>query len=233
MLVETGFEHDEPWEQSPPPAVWRPDLRAEAEREAGRLQGLRRLAAGTMGASSLSVSADDGVVLVTALRGYRPAGRRGSAIRLMRARIVDGNGRLVEALLVPLAGIQRATLRTTEAVRQLVLQLSEGAGSRFDNLTRTVAEERRLSMDDGYRASVETTRIREQGLLRLAQANGWNGKPFQAGLFDRRALKKHAAALQSHAAALNAAVNRLGQIAAARTISVADCEPELVLVTTD
>jgi hypothetical protein len=82
-------------------------------------------------------------------------------------------------------------------------------------------------------ASVEATRIREQGLLRLAQANGWNGEPFQAGLFDRRALKEHAAALQSHAAALDAAVDRLGQIAAARTISVADCEPELVLVITD
>jgi hypothetical protein len=211
-------------------AVPQPDLHDDAMKEAARLQASRRPGA-VMGT-------DRETVQVTAFRRSQVPGLVGSPslVCLLLARLLDGDGELVERVLVPLAApfTQFAPIghiRRPASLRKLVESALEAAGAELEARTKAIAQRRLSTIAGRYEASVEARRARELMMIRTIEVNRPTNALVQPGLFDTRVLRDHAAALQMHAVSLDDGVVRLRQIDRARELVVADrAEVALALV---
>ena len=149
------------------------DLRAEANREAARIQLIKTRPPHAAPARSW------GDIPTTALRGPTAAGlRRSVAIFFTRTSIADGSGRLVEELLIPVEVDREAG----DEARQVF--------ERWQSLVRSVClaevAKRITGLAWEYRHGLARASARESHLVEMATAE--RAGLVQPGLFDRRAM---------------------------------------------
>jgi hypothetical protein len=216
------LENDNAAREDTPQAVLQPDLHDDAMKEVARLQVLRRAGA--------VIGTDRETVPLTVFRRSRVLGlvRSPSLVCLLLARLLDGDGELVEGVLVPVVApfTQSApigyAIRRPAALRKLVESALEAVGAQLEKHAMTIAERRLRTIAGRYEASVETRRARALMLIRTIELNRPTTALVQPGLFDTRVLRDHATTLQTHLASLDDEVVRLRQIDRARELVVSD-----------
>jgi hypothetical protein len=161
-----------------------PALRAEAEAEARRLWAVRARSAVIQPMTAM------GDIGVTTLR-ISPHGvlRDTAAIFFVRVRIIDGSGRLLEDVIVPvqlrLPLADRATRRSD--VRDEAQLLIERHGPAAMAAVGPHLAVRLAEISRQYGPGLERAERRERWLGRIVKRDGHH--LVQAGLFDRRSLK--------------------------------------------
>jgi len=229
--------------EAAPEAVWQPDLRDEAIAEASRLQALRRMGTRLKSPGPLValVATPDHETLVTTIPKVRLRSlvSSPSIIWLIRTRLVDGNGQLVEQMVIPFVGpcvgpsvgplLGPVSIHQAPAVRTLVQRMVEAAGPALRARARAISEDRLRSISDTHRVAVDAARTRELALMRTTEAESCARRPLQVGLFDRRAARDYEAGLRQRALAAAAEVTSVRQIDEARDLAIAG-DPELALV---
>jgi hypothetical protein len=158
------------------------DLRAEADAEAARIRGIRT----KLRADPPATRPD--AVPAAALRCNRTAGLDHAAIIFVtRTRIVDGRGRLVEDLVIPVE--VRCSVPATRGRRRDVGLHAQRLFDRCYAVVRSVclAEVARhlTSLASEYGRGLERARTRESRLTELAETE--RRRLVQPGLFDRAA----------------------------------------------
>lgn len=214
-------------------SVWHPDLRDNAVAETRRLQWVRRVV-------GRGPTTDQDATLVTTvpLSRMRPPLSASSLVWLVRVHLVDGNGQLIEQVLVPLLGgaprshdVQGAgrTVQTPRVLRALVQTLFEGAQPSLFARALASARDRLQHIGDRHAAALGAGRARERYLLSRIEVDRVGRELFQAGLFDRRTARDRDAALKGQVRMFGEAVARIERLEAAAGPAVAT-DAELVLV---
>lgn len=171
----------------------RVDLEKEREAEAARLHATQKAPAQTVGI-------EEGIIPVTTVRltasTFAAAGlpthhRRPSIIWFVRARIVNGAGRLTDEMLFPvwmplLAGPHTTCRRDVRACAEHIV---ERYGTTVMDFIRQRATERSRDLQSQTAEWVVRTLRRECELSKIAATDA--AALIQAGLFDSRALKEH------------------------------------------
>jgi superfamily II DNA or RNA helicase len=204
------------------------DLKKDAEREAGRLSELRRRPA------LQPQWQDNGRIPACFLRSKdRELARSPDALWFFRARIVNGCGRLVEDLLVPVrsplssadvagacsSNVRRRNVRTV--VDRLLEQLQETVAS----VVRLHVQRRASAVAVESREWVARAITRERQLSQILQT----GNPLvQAGLFDSRLLRQREDGRAQHQRLVLETTSRTAQVEL-NSVTTAQ-EPELVLL---
>ena len=177
------------------------DLGVLGRDEAARLGRLRRLLyqpGGTPGAHAarLGASLENGspwVAFASGIGGLAPG-----MIALFRARLIDGRGRLLEEMLLPVHAVLRlpwpaaqAIERHTEALGGVARALLPALGER----ARTAADARLADLGPDVSQACRKARGREAAIARVAsrQFGADSTRLVQAGLFDQRGLRQAAA----------------------------------------
>jgi len=207
------------------PTIWHPDLRAEAIAETGRLESLRRLA--------WRAAIDHGATFITTMQPGRmrlPIASP-SLVWMIRVHLVDGNGQLIEHVIVPLLGSAPGSpiVRTPRAVRATVHTLLEAVRPSLFARALAIARQRLNDIADRHEEAVQVVRARELYLMRRIEAESRDRGLFQTGLFDRRAARDREAARGEQSRLLGAAAARVKQLEAAGGAAVAE-DAELMLV---
>ncbi|MSO29982.1 MAG: hypothetical protein EXQ48_03430 [Acidobacteria bacterium] len=201
------------------------ELGREAESEAARLRAAK---ASEIGRPRRPDALHTGVrvIPVTALgsRGHEFDGA--SAICFLRAPIVNGAGKLVEELLVPVAiSSKRTAGRRRRDVRAYAERLVEQIGPAVTALAKRRAEHRAAAIAAETRAWVARPLLREQhlsSLIRLAESS-----LVQAGLFDARSLKHREETGRRRQAALEDVRTRADALESVAALAM---EPEVTLL---
>jgi superfamily II DNA or RNA helicase len=234
-LTRLMLENENAATEIEPDVVSQPDLRESAVTEAKRLDGARRLELVTTGR-------DRDIVPVTVLR-RRQIGHlvnASSLVCLVLARLIGGDGELVEHVLVSLAAplfrssaAMHHDLRRPKTLRGLVRDVLNVAGPELEARALAIAQQRFRTIVADHEAAVETRRARELSLIRAIERDSPIGSPVQPGLFHTRVLREYDAALLSHEASIGDEITRLKQIDRAHELSLLDhAELALVLVVT-
>jgi superfamily II DNA or RNA helicase len=225
----TGLESGGTSPQTPvsglQPTIWHPDLRAEAIAETGRLESLRRLA--------WHAAIDHGATFITTMQPGRvrlPIASP-SLVWMVRVRLVDGNGQLIEHVIVPLLGPAPCSpiVRKPRTLRAIVHTLLEAVRPSLFARALAIARQRLNDIADRHEEAVQAVRARELSLMRSIEAESHDREFFQAGLFDRRAARDREAARGEQSRRLGAAAARVKQLEAAGGAAVAE-DAELMLV---
>lgn len=214
-------------------SVWQPDLRADAVAETRRLQWVRRIV-------GRGATTDHDATLVTTvpLSRARPPLSASSLVWLVRVHLVDGNGQLIEQVLVPLLGgapwsheVHGAgrTVHTPRVLRALVQTLLERAQPSLFARALASARDRLQHIGDRHAAALGAPRARERYLMSRIAADRAGRELFQAGLFDRRTARDRDAALKGQVRMFGETVARVERLEAAAGSAVAT-DAELVLV---
>jgi hypothetical protein len=151
------------------------NLRADAEAEAVRLQAVR-----TKAAESSARFLPRGIVCATLWRPRPGRLLRTGAIFFVRTRIVDGRGRLVEDLMVPLE-FRSAGLRAQALLDACHAAVRSAALAEVARRIRALAKE--------YGRGLQRARDRERRLMAVVENRV--SERVQAGLFDHRAEQDH------------------------------------------
>jgi hypothetical protein len=209
-----------------PDSVWQPDLRDDAIIEVRRLRSMRRVASHTAPLDQ----ADTLVTTIPATR-FRDRLTLPALIWIVRAHLVDGSGQLLEQVLVSLVGAAPCSLgkEKPSILRASVAALLEAARPQLCAHALAIAAHRLQTIGDRHTQALDAARARELSLLHAIEAHDVGRIPFQAGLFDRRAVRDRDAALQQQARGLGDAAARVNQIDTAGAGAVAT-DPELLLV---
>lgn len=166
------------------------DLKKDAEAEAVRLSGLRNLSPSPL------PHRDDNRTAVCVFRSpVHKITRSPGVLCIFRARIVNGSGRLVEEMLVPvqlpLSRSDLASACAPDARRRDVRARAEYLVERFGAAVASAAhrhvEQRTAEIAAESRDWVARTLVREQQLSQVIQTDS---VLFQAGLFETRSLRQ-------------------------------------------
>jgi hypothetical protein len=200
------------------------DLRATAEIEADRIRSLKAKA----GADSAPLHSGGGVFTVLR-RSSASSLIRSAAVFFTRTRLVDGTGRLVEDLMVPVE--VRATPHAALRKRRDIGLHARKVFAAYHAAVRTVAlaeVARRISvLATDYGRGLERARERESRLAELAANHA--PERVQAGLFDRRALQDRDRSVHFHAAMSNQHRQRRQALDASCSLIIAQ-QSEIVLL---
>jgi hypothetical protein len=222
-LTEVMFESDSVTTPLEPEPIPQPNLRDSALAEAKRLVAVRRLGLST-------TRTDPETIPVVALRRSRLGGliSSPSLVCLLLARLISGDGELVEHVLIPLVAQFRSpvslgpVIQRPNTLRTMTQQALDVVGSQLHARVHVMAEQRLKTISADYEAVMEVRRDRELSLIRAIQTNPQLAALVQPGLFDTRILRDHATALQSRSASLGDEVARIRRIERACEVSVAD-----------
>ena len=229
-----GAEHTEPNTTGPRASdtvdiqpIWQPDLRDDAVAEVRRLQWVRRVV-------GRGAATDQDATLVTTVPSSRarPPLSPSSLVWVVRVHLVDGNGQLIEHLLVPLLGRALSCPADLKppVLHSFVQTLFEAAQPSLFARALASAGHRLRHIGDRHAATLGVARARELYLMSRIEADNVRRELFQAGLFERRAARDRDAALAGRARMLGDAVARVDQLeAAAGPAATADAELVLVL----
>jgi superfamily II DNA or RNA helicase len=208
------------------PSVWRPDLREDAVAEMRRLQSVRRVA-------GRGATTDQDAALITTIASSRarPPLSPSSLVWLIRVHLVDGNGQLIEQLLVPLVGSVPGfpVLHKPRALRAFVETFLAAVQSSLFERALASAGRRLQHLGDAHAAALGVARTRERYLMSRIEAESVGRELFQVGLFDRRAARDRDAARSGQARLFGDAVARVDQLDNAGGPAAAT-DAELVLV---
>lgn len=151
-----------------------------------------------------------GEVVATTLRRATAAGLHAStAIFFTRTRIVDGSGRLVEDLVVPIevrCPSEATRIRRCRLPQQLQT-LFDGWLGQVRTACLTEVASRITNLASAYGQGLQRARTREAQLLKLA--NNRRSALVQQGLFDRRGKRQQAATSHGRTEAFDAASSLL------------------------
>ncbi len=165
------------------------ELRAEAEADAVRIRANRT------NPSANSAPFQTGTVALTVLR--RPGTGdviRSGAIFFIRTRVVDGSGRLVENLLIPVeVRIVSPTLRRRRDIRAHAQEVLDAHQAAVRSVALAEVARRITALAADYGHGLERARARES---RLAETDAH--VLVQAGLFDRRHLQNQDRPVRFH-----------------------------------
>jgi hypothetical protein len=200
------------------------ELRSEAEAEAARLRRVR-----TIPRPNLAAAAADEIGVTMIRRSAEGPLAHAGAIFMVRARIVDRPGRLLEDFFVPVqlklpVACVRRTRRSARDIAQQILALHAPAviAAARQHISIRLAE-----MLVRYGGGVQRSIRREESLARLFATEA---PPLvQAGLFDGRALKARASDRARELLASNESDARRRSLRSAMAEITAQ-EPDLVLV---
>lgn len=189
------------------------DLRAEAEVDAVRIRSIKAKA------PTDSAPFQSGGVAFIVLRRPKTGGLiRSAAIFFTRTRIVDGSGRLVEDLMVPVE------------VRRDIGPQAQRAFDAYYSAVRSVAlaevARRITALATEYGRGLARVRARESRLEEFAENRAH--ELVQAGLFDRRALQDRDRSVHVHATVSNQHRERREALDASSSLLVAQ-QSEIVL----
>jgi Helicase conserved C-terminal domain len=231
-LMGVMLEHEGAADEITPEKVAQLDLRDCGVIETKRLNAVRRVALDPS-------EADQETAQITTFRRAELGGlvRSSSLICLVRARLVSGDGELVEHLLVPLvtpfsvpAPIGRAIPRP-KILWATVRRAIEAVEAELQTRTLAIAHERRRNISADYQTAVEARRVKELALIRTIETDAQIDSHLQPGLFDTRFLRDQTAALRSRAVSLGDEVVRVRQIDRSYELVIAEpAELALVLV---
>lgn len=201
------------------------DLGKESEAEAARLRSDKRTVA------RHGSDVDEQIIAVTTVRLKRTDGRP-SVIWFVRGRIVNGAGRFVEDMLVPVllrhsdpaeAGPHRRRRDVRAYAEQLIETLAPAVISVVN--THVDARVKRIAADSAE--WIDRALIRERALSKISAAD--TAFLIQAGLFDARALKEHEAVQQRRRTAGDESDARVETLKAAAIVSAAEA-PQIALL---
>jgi hypothetical protein len=161
-----------------------------------------------------------------------------SLVCLALARLIGGDGALVEHVLVSLAAPlfrSSATMghevRRPKMLRGVVQDVLDVVGPELQARALAIAHQRLRTIVADHETAVEARRRRELSLIRAIEKDFPIGSPVQPGLFHTRILREHEAALLSHEASIGNEITRVKQIDRAHELSLLDhAELALVLV---
>ncbi len=215
---------------APHPVSLVADLKNEAETEASRLCELKR--------ATLVSHRDEGRLAVCVRRSRQftqsPFTQSPSAIWFYRARIVNGCGRLVEELLLPVhlplaqSGVVDACAlkRRRRDIRATADNTVERFREAVASVVRRHVEQRAAQIAAASREWVTRALARER---QLALVVGADTALFQAGLFDARSIKQREDLHAQQQQFMEEAASRIGHLELDAVVSIAQA-PELVLL---
>ena len=196
-------------------------LETQAREEAARIIAER--------AASKATAAQPmaGAIPVTLVRSRRSAIENPAVIWFMRARIFNGAGRLVEDSLVPLVLPRPAdSLRRPRDVRSYIEDLMTGIAPALTALVERHLAPRVATIASLSSEGLALTLVRER---QITGATIETGALFQAGLFDRRAIRRGEASARQRRRATEEGAARIRMLESGATASLAQ-PPEIALV---
>jgi superfamily II DNA or RNA helicase len=214
-------------EDAPHPVTILADVKADAETEASRLCQLK-------GSRVLSQRDERHVLACVRRSRNRQFTQSPAVIWFYRARIVNGCGRLVEELLLPvqlpLARSEVADACALGRRRRDIRAMADKTDERFreavTSVVRQHVEERAGQIAAASREWVARALARER---QLALAVGADSALFQAGLFDARSLKQREDLRAQQQRFVEETASRIGHLEWDAVMSIAQA-PELVLL---
>ncbi len=230
-LTRVMLEHENAAHEIEPGVVSQPDLRESAVTEAKRLDDARRLRPVATG-----MDRDTVPVTVVPTRQVEHLVNSSSLVCLALARLIGGDGELVEHVLVSLAApLFTSSARMPHAIRRpktlrgIVQDVLDVAGPELHARALVIAQQRLGHIVADHEIAVETRRARELSLIRAIEKDFLTGSPVQPDLFHTRILRERDAALLSHETSIGNEITRVKQIDRAHELSLAD-DAELALV---